>query len=457
MDVHLINHEGIEERPVEELPTLLGRQDGLVWVDIPRCDTDAVGVLTEVFGYHPMAINDCVERNRVPKMHAYRDHVFVVVHAPERGKRGHVHYIELDQFIGRNYLVTLHGPVNPAVQPGIALRETQVVLARIEAGRLRPASAFELSHAIVAALIRNQEDYVEADTGDVWRLEQRVTGGQVGDPEEFLERKLRELSADDVDRWLATKAKTLSTETLRKIHSILKRSIARAQARDKVKRNVVMLCEIPKGREGRPSKSLTLDQAASVLKAAEGAILHAYVVVSLPIGARTEELRALTWAHVSLDGQPDADPSIPPSITVWRSVRIGGDTKTEKSRRTLTLPRLCMDALRGHCERQALARKKAGDLWQENDLVFASKHGTELDSANVRRAFRVILKKTAISTRTTGHLGRCDTASSRCSPTPAWRYLPPGRPQGDRGHRPVTHRAVLSPPTQTGCPDNAAR
>lgn len=39
MDVHLINHEGIEERPVEELPTLLGRQDGLVWVDIPRCDT----------------------------------------------------------------------------------------------------------------------------------------------------------------------------------------------------------------------------------------------------------------------------------------------------------------------------------------------------------------------------------------------------------------------------------
>ncbi|MFF5111290.1 tyrosine-type recombinase/integrase [Streptosporangium sp. NPDC000509] len=53
-----------------------------------------------------------------------------------------------------------------------------------------------------------------------------------------------------------------------------------------------------------------------------------------------------------------------------------------------------MDALRGHRERQALAREKAGDLWQENDLVFASKYGTELDAANVRRAFRVILKRT---------------------------------------------------------------
>ncbi|MBB5775975.1 hypothetical protein HD596_002731 [Nonomuraea jabiensis] len=90
-------------------------------------------------------------------------------------------------------------------------------------------------------------------------------------------RKLRELSADDVDRWLAAKARTLSTETLRKIHSVLKRSIARAQARDKVKRNVVMLCEIPKGTTGRPSKSLTLAQAEAVLKAAESANLYAYV------------------------------------------------------------------------------------------------------------------------------------------------------------------------------------
>ncbi|MGS2644386.1 tyrosine-type recombinase/integrase [Streptosporangium sp. LJ11] len=134
-----------------------------------------------------------------------------------------------------------------------------------------------------------------------------------------------------------------------------------------------------------------------MLKAAEGAILYAYVVVSLLIGARTEELQALTWAHVDLDGQPDADPPLPPSIMVWRSVRVGGDTKTEKSRRTLALPRLCVDALHGHRERQALAREKAGDLWQENDLVFASKHGTELDAANVRRAFRVILKRTDLN------------------------------------------------------------
>jgi len=69
----------------------------------------------------------------------------------------------------------------------------------------------------------------------------------------------------------------------------------RAMARDLVRRNVVALCSVSQGRPGRPSKSLTLAQAEAILTAAEGSRLHAYIVVSLLTGARTEELRALTW------------------------------------------------------------------------------------------------------------------------------------------------------------------
>ena len=47
-------------------------------------------------------------------------------------------------------------------------------------------------------------------------------------------RKLRDLTATDIDRWLAAKSKILSTRTLRLLHSILNRSINRAMARDKV-------------------------------------------------------------------------------------------------------------------------------------------------------------------------------------------------------------------------------
>jgi len=139
-------------------------------------------------------------------------------------------------------------------------------------------------------------------------------------------RKLRELTAEDVDKWLAKKAKTLSSSTLGNLHSILNRAVIRAMARDKVKRNVVQLCAIPKGQSGRPSKSLNLAQAQAVLDAARGTRMEAYVTLSLLIGARTEELRPLRWDHVDLVGRPDHDPPTPPSVMVWRSVREDGDT-----------------------------------------------------------------------------------------------------------------------------------
>jgi hypothetical protein len=60
-------------------------------------------------------------------------------------------------------------------------------------------------------------------------------------------RRLTELRADDVDRWLAGESGQLSTDTLAKLLSILRQSIRRAQARDMVQRNVALLCEAPKG------------------------------------------------------------------------------------------------------------------------------------------------------------------------------------------------------------------
>jgi hypothetical protein len=84
----------------------------------------------------------------------------------------------------------------------------------------------------------------------------------------------------------------VSTDTLAKLLAILRQSIRRAQARDLVQRNVALLCQAPKGTGGRPSKSLSLAQANQLLVAAEGTAMHAYVMVSLLTGARTEEVRA---------------------------------------------------------------------------------------------------------------------------------------------------------------------
>jgi integrase len=190
-------------------------------------------------------------------------------------------------------------------------------------------------------------------------------------------------------------------------HLALKRAIRHAEANDLVSRNVAALADTPKGQEGRPSKSLTLDQAAAVITAAAtlpvmelrpglkdvrrpAELMHAYITLSLLTGIRTEEARALRWAHVNLDGDPAARPPMPPHLAVWRSVRTHGETKTERSRRTLGLPQAAVQALRAWADSQAGERLAAGQGWQDTELVFTNHHGAALDAGNVRKMFKRI-------------------------------------------------------------------
>lgn len=194
-------------------------------------------------------------------------------------------------------------------------------------------------------------------------------------------RKLRELTAGEVEAWMESLRRALSTRTLQLARSCLNRSVARAVRRDLVRRNVVEFTEVPAGRAGRKSKAFTAEIADSVLSDTVSDGLYAFIVVSLLTGARTEELRALRWDHVHLD-------AVPAYLEVWRSVRAGGDTKTRKSRRTLALPARCVAALRLQGERQVGDRVSAGVGWTESGLVFTTLVGTAMDGANLRRYFR---------------------------------------------------------------------
>jgi integrase len=196
--------------------------------------------------------------------------------------------------------------------------------------------------------------------------------------------RLRELTADDVLAALQKSAASRSSRTVRDSRAALVRAITHAQARGLVGWNVASLIKAPPGGSpGRPSRALSVGQAELVLRAAERDRLHAYVVVSLLTGIRTEEARALLWTDVDLRGDP-------PRVTVRRSVRAGGDTKTASSRRALELPERAVAALQAHRLRQDQEREHAGPAWTETGLVFTTTTGDPLDAANVRRSFRRI-------------------------------------------------------------------
>jgi len=216
-------------------------------------------------------------------------------------------------------------------------------------------------------------------------------------------KQVRKLTAADVRSALTGLSGQMSTRSLQIAHNCLVRAIRHAEAGDIVSRNVAALVRPPAGRPGRPSKALTVDQARALVRAAAGNAdaavrnrqprepyrLYAYVVLLLTTGIRPEEARALRWDHLDLEAG---------TLAIWRSDRAGGDTKTPKSRRTLKVPQLAVGALRERKAAQAAERIHAGELWQDDDLVFTTAIGTMLNQHNIRREFRQITAAAGLGT-----------------------------------------------------------
>src|SRR5262249_48158808 len=154
------------------------------------------------------------------------------------------------------------------------------------------------------------------------------------------------LTAPQIRSALVKLSADRSTRTLQIALNSLTRAIKLAEANDLVGRNVASLVSVPTGTAGRPSKSLMLEQAQALIAEARRSRLYAYIMVCLLTGCRTEEVRALRWDHVDLEGRPDIVPPVPPHVAVWRSVRSHGDVKTSRSRRTLRLPVAAVEALK---------------------------------------------------------------------------------------------------------------
>ena len=258
----------------------------------------------------------------------------------------------------------------------------KAVHAELDAG-LHPAAGYTVQAAV--------EDWLaQGLSGRSARTVQLYRDGVKPLTDRLGARPLRKLSAADVRSALTELSGQLSTRSLQIAHNCLVRAIRHAEADDLVGRNVAALVRPPAGHEGRPSKALSVEQARQLMRAAaderqEGDPhpLHAYVVLLLTTGLRPEEARALCWDHVDLEAG---------TVAVWRSDRAGGDTKTPKSRRTLRLAQIAVDALRQRKAAQAADRLKAGEAWRDSGLVFTTTIGTMIDQHNVRRGFRQITR-----------------------------------------------------------------
>lgn len=97
--------------PQDKFTTALGNPQGLLWVDFEATapDTDEK-IMTGVFGFHPLAVDDALQETHVPKVDDWGDYLYIVLNAVDIQEQDlfELAINELDIFIGKNYLVTHH-------------------------------------------------------------------------------------------------------------------------------------------------------------------------------------------------------------------------------------------------------------------------------------------------------------------------------------------------------------
>ncbi len=185
----------------------------------------------------------------------------------------------------------------------------------------------------------------------------------------------------------------LSSATVRKMHSVLRKALKQAVLDGLIPRNACEAVTPPKI-ERKEITPLDREQAQALLEAAKGDRLGALYVLAVHTGMREGELLGLKWEDVDLKSGV---------LRLRRAlVREGGktvlgDLKTAKSRRSVRLTRAAVEALRCHLERQMEEMERVGSLYQPGGLAFATESGTLINPSNLRnRSFKYLLKRAGL-------------------------------------------------------------
>jgi len=202
--------------------------------------------------------------------------------------------------------------------------------------------------------------------------------------------RLDKLSRVHVDDLLTRKLGELQPRTVHHLRAVLRTALNRAMRDGLVLRNAAALTdpvEVPK----TPRRSLSVDEARALLRAAEGERLEALYALTLNVGLRIGEGLALRWRDANLDAGRLS--------VVYNLQRVRGkldpcvEPKTDQSRRTVSLPPAVVQVLMDHRARQRKEKLRHLPLWQESDLIFTSQIGSPLDPNDVSRGFQEFLTR----------------------------------------------------------------
>jgi len=206
--------------------------------------------------------------------------------------------------------------------------------------------------------------------------------------------RVAKLGPADVQALLnAKRAEGLAPRTLQYIHATVRAPLSVAMRWGLVARNVATLVE-PVTVDRAPVVPFTPEEVQALLSASKSDRLGPFYTVAMAVGLRPSEALALTWDDIDLTG---GSLRVRHALERQDGLWVLKEPKSRRSRRTIMLPRVCIDALRDHRRRQMEERLVAGPSWEDHGLVFTMPNGQPMSRTEVSRRFSLLQEAAGVS------------------------------------------------------------
>jgi magnesium transporter len=158
----------------DDLPELLADKTNVVWVDLrgetPEQIEEAKHVLLNIFGFHHLTVEDCIETRNAPKIEAFPNYIYFIMHGVKPGETAPGNFVtkELDGYLGHNFVVTFHDQ---------RFRSIKDVKEQVRSSTFScQRGAAYLLHQILDRLVDNYMPVVDEFDNVIDELEDRVLG-----------------------------------------------------------------------------------------------------------------------------------------------------------------------------------------------------------------------------------------------------------------------------------------
>lgn len=116
--ITVYKHEGGSTTVADRVdPAWLRPDSGVwVWVDLDQPTPDEAKVLTDVFHFHELAVEDAMSEMHHPKIESYGDYLYLILHGIDFSAKEHCFTTrDIDFFLGSQFLVTVHPGVSRSI------------------------------------------------------------------------------------------------------------------------------------------------------------------------------------------------------------------------------------------------------------------------------------------------------------------------------------------------------